>query len=107
MVCAHRAVVRYVPADGPASPRVCTRSPGFLVERDLIQVNTPTKPRVLVLDEDRIILQSLGQFLRREGYDVRTSDRPEEALALMEAGHVELLLVDVSIPGVKPAQFLR
>ena len=73
----------------------------------VIQINTPTKPRVLVLDEDRIILQSLSQFLRREGYDVRTTDRPEEALAMMEAGQAELLLADVNIPGVKAAEFLR
>src|SRR5688500_18689999 len=50
----------------------------------MVQPTYPSKPRVLVLDEDRIILQSLSQFLRREGYDVRTTDRPEEALALME-----------------------
>src|SRR4051812_44820843 len=73
----------------------------------MVQLTPKTKPRVLVLDEDRIILQSLSQFLRREGYDVRTSDRPEEALALMEAGQVELLLADVNIPGVKAAEFLR
>ena len=73
----------------------------------MIQRNTPTKPRVLVLDEDRIILQSLGQFLRREGYDVRTTDRADEALALMEAGQVELLLADINIPGLKAAEFLR
>jgi DNA-binding response OmpR family regulator len=73
----------------------------------VIQLNTPVKPRVLVLDEDRIILQSLSQFLRREGYEVRTTDRPEEAVALMEAGQAELLLADVNIPGVKPAEFLR
>ena len=73
----------------------------------MIQVNTPTPPRVLVLDEDRIILQSLSQFLRREGYDVRTTDRAEEALALMEAGQVELLLADINLPGLKPADFLR
>ena len=73
----------------------------------MVQPTPTTKPRVLVLDEDRIILQSLSQFLRREGYDVRTTDRPEEALALMEAGQVELLLADVAIPGVKPAEFLR
>src|SRR6188768_4089147 len=80
---------------------------GREAERFVIQSNTPTKPRVLVLDEDRIILQSLSQFLRREGYDVRTTDRPEEALSLMEAGQVELLLADINIPGLKPAEFLR
>src|SRR5688500_16941884 len=73
----------------------------------MVQLTPAAKPRVLVLDEDRIILQSLSQFLRREGYDVRTTDRPEEALALMEAGQVELLLADVNIPGLKAGDFLR
>ena len=36
----------------------------------MLQANTPTKPRLLILDEDRIILQSLSQFLRREGYEI-------------------------------------
>ena len=73
----------------------------------MIQANTPDKPRVLILDEDRIILQSLSQFLRREGYEVRTTDRPEDAVSLMEAGQVELLLADINIPGLKPGEFLR
>src|SRR5438105_9138500 len=71
----------------------------------LIVMNT--KPRLLILDEDRIILQSLSQFLRREGYELRTSDNPEEALRELEAGQIEVLLVDVNMPGIKPAEFLR
>ena len=73
----------------------------------MLQANTPTKPRLLILDEDRIILQSLSQFLRREGYDVRTSDDPESALAILENGQIELLLADINMPGLKPAEFLR
>jgi DNA-binding NtrC family response regulator len=65
------------------------------------------KPRLLILDEDRIILQSLGQFLRREGYDVQTTDSPEQAFARLEGGPVELLLADINMPGIKPADFLR
>jgi len=65
------------------------------------------KPRILVLDEDRIILQSLAQFLRREGYEVLTSDNAEQAVARMENGPVELLLVDVNMPGIKASDFLR
>src|SRR5580700_3870398 len=71
------------------------------------QPNTPHKPRLLILDEDRIILQSLSQFLSREGYDVRSTDRAGEAMAILEAGQIELLLADVNIPDVKPAEFLR
>lgn len=72
----------------------------------MLQANTPHKPRLLIMDEDRIILQSLGQFLRREGYDVRTTDRPEEAMAQLD-NQIELFIVDINMPGVKPAEFLR
>src|ERR1700760_3833553 len=73
----------------------------------MLQANTPVKPRLLILDEDRIILQSLSQFLRREGYEVRTSDDPENASAILEAGQTELLLADINMPGIKPTEFLR
>src|SRR4051812_36270135 len=77
------------------------------LSKNTMQAATTIKPRLLVLDEDRIILQSLSQFLRREGYEVRTTDRPEDALSLMEAGQSELFLADINIPGLKPADFLR
>jgi len=73
----------------------------------MLQSNTPHKPRLLIMDEDRIILQSLSQFLRREGYDVRTCDTSAEAFNTLEGHPVELLLADVNMPGVKAGEFLR
>lgn len=73
----------------------------------MLQASTPHKPRILILDEDRIILQSLAQFLSREGYDVRGCDRPEDAFSIMENGQIEVLLADINMPGVKSAEFLR
>ncbi|MGD0769437.1 MAG: sigma-54 dependent transcriptional regulator [Tepidisphaeraceae bacterium] len=73
----------------------------------MLQPNTPHKPRILILDEDRIILQSLSQFLSREGYEVRTCDVPEEALSRLEGGQTEVLLADINMPGIKAAEFLR
>ena len=65
------------------------------------------KARILLLDEDRILLQSLAQFLRREGYAVHTTDRPAEAVAQLEAGQIDLLLVDLNLPGIGGVEFLR
>jgi DNA-binding NtrC family response regulator len=73
----------------------------------MFQSNTPQKPRILILDEDRIILQSLAQFLVREGYEVKTADDPDDALAQLEAAQFEILIADVNMPGLKPADFLR
>ena len=68
----------------------------------MLQANTPHKPRLLVLDEDRIILQSLGQFLRREGYEVHTTDDPAAAQSLLEAHPIEVLLADINMAGIEP-----
>ena len=62
----------------------------------MLQQNTAHKPRLLILDEDRIILQSLSQFLSREGYDVRTTDDPNAAMGVIESSHIELLLADIN-----------
>lgn len=73
----------------------------------MLQLNTPHKPRLLILDEDRIMLSSLSQFLSREGYELHTTDDPDEAFSIMEGARIELLLADINMPGLKPADFLR
>src|SRR5947208_11999639 len=73
----------------------------------MLQANTLHKPRLLILDEDRIMCQSLSQFLRREGYEVRTSDEAEDAFGQIEHGQIELLLADVNMPGARTGDFLR
>jgi DNA-binding NtrC family response regulator len=66
-----------------------------------------TKSRLLILDEDRIIVQSLSQFLRREGYDVTGCADPEMAFNHLDSNLYQLLLADINMPGLKPAEFLR
>ena len=65
------------------------------------------KSRVLVLDEDRILLQSLAQLLRRDGYDVKTADDPNAARNLLDAEQVDLLLADINMPGLRGGEFLK
>ncbi len=73
----------------------------------MLQPNTSSKPRLLILDEDRIMMQSLSQFLRREGYDVQTTDDPRDAAARLDSRQFALLLADTNMPGLKSADFLR
>lgn len=68
---------------------------------------TTQRTRVVILDEDRIMLQSLAQFLAREGYEVRTADNADEALSVMESWCADLLVADVNMPGVRPSELLR
>lgn len=73
----------------------------------MIQANTNHRARLLILDEDRIIVQSLGQFLRREGYDVRAADNVASAFSEMDGGTIDVVLADINLTGSKPAELLR
>ena len=73
----------------------------------MIQSNDSHRTRLLILDEDRIMLQSLAAFLRREGYDVRTTDNVADAMHELERSAVDVLIADVNQPGVKAGDLLR
>jgi len=54
--------------------------------------------RMLVIDDDRIILESLGEFLRLEGYEVETATCLRDAVQVAERHSVDLVLSDVNMP---------
>ncbi len=60
---------------------------------------TPTKARILVVDDDRIILESLGEFLRLEGYEVEAAASFKATLKAMERRAVDVIISDVNMPG--------
>ncbi|MGN6506157.1 MAG: sigma-54-dependent transcriptional regulator, partial [Tepidisphaeraceae bacterium] len=73
----------------------------------MIQSNNNYRARLLLLDEDCIVLQSLGNLLRRDGYDVRTAATSADAIQEMEGGAIDVLLADINLAGMNAAEFLR
>ncbi|WP_067970206.1 response regulator transcription factor [Nocardiopsis trehalosi] len=59
-----------------------------------------TPARVLVADDDRAIRDSLERALELEGYEVRTVADGVQAIAAVHADPVDLLVLDVMMPGV-------
>jgi len=59
-----------------------------------------TKAKLLVVDDELIVRDSLNKWFREEGYDVSVADNAQEALAKMAAGRFDLALVDIKMPGV-------
>jgi len=58
------------------------------------------KSKLLVVDDELIVRDSLDKWFREEGYDVGVADSAQEALAKMAAGRFDLALVDIKMPGV-------
>ena len=54
--------------------------------------------RVLVVDDDRIILDSLSEFLELEGYAVEAAASLPDALAVLARKPADLLLCDINMP---------
>ncbi|MGH8617808.1 MAG: response regulator transcription factor [Burkholderiales bacterium] len=62
---------------------------------------TPARPlRVLVVEDDPSIVQSLEFLLRAEGYDTRTAMRGDEALETVAHFKPDLLVLDVMLPAI-------
>jgi two-component system response regulator HydG len=59
-----------------------------------------TKSKLLVVDDELIVRDSLDKWFREEGYDVTVADSAQEALAKMAATRFDLALVDIKMPGV-------
>ncbi|RKS07646.1 two-component system response regulator MprA [Nocardiopsis sp. Huas11] len=55
---------------------------------------------VLIADDDRAIRESLERALQLEGYSVRSAADGVQALAAVHADPVDLLILDVMMPGV-------
>ncbi|HEX2029968.1 MAG TPA: response regulator [Actinomycetota bacterium] len=58
------------------------------------------RARILVADDDPVILRLLEVNLGLEGFDVETAARGEEALAKARRSRPALILLDVMMPGL-------
>jgi two-component system, NtrC family, nitrogen regulation response regulator NtrX len=58
------------------------------------------RPRLLVVDDEEGIRDSLSSVLRDEGYQVEAAASAEEALSRAATGDIEVVLLDVWLPGM-------
>lgn len=59
-----------------------------------------TRSRLLVVDDDATLRELLADYLHTVGHDVTAAGGGEEGLRLAAAGDVDLVLLDVVMPGV-------
>lgn len=55
---------------------------------------------ILVVDDQPILREVLGEILEEAGHDVRLAADGGEALRKMSCGHYDVLLTDVVMPGI-------
>jgi len=56
--------------------------------------------RILVVDDDPAVRALLADFLRQQGYEVRTTSNGPAALTTLRVEPCDALLVDLQMPGM-------
>ncbi|OGK78947.1 MAG: Fis family transcriptional regulator [Candidatus Rokubacteria bacterium GWC2_70_16] len=68
---------------------------------------TKQKTRILVVDDEEIVRESLAAWLQEDGYRVEMAPGGEIAIERMRSGQWAVLLVDLKMPGVDGLQVLE
>src|SRR3989338_434448 len=59
-----------------------------------------TRPKILVVEDDKNSLSGLLTLLQHEGYETSGAISAYEALALMDTRHYDIVLADMKLPGL-------
>ena len=60
----------------------------------------PQKRLILIVDDDKILTEFLGELLARAGYDTMLAHSADQALALISEREPDLALLDIHMPGM-------
>ncbi|MDR3631292.1 MAG: response regulator [Desulfocapsaceae bacterium] len=62
---------------------------------------------ILLVDDEQPILDSLGNYLERKGFNVTTAPSGEEALAAFDISYFDLTITDLAMGGMNGIDFLK
>jgi len=62
--------------------------------------------RILVVDDEEVVRNLLQRTLAEAGYDVATAADGEEALSAVSQGEIEVVLLDIKMPGISGIEVL-
>ncbi len=68
---------------------------------------TTERTRILVVDDEEIVRESLGGWLEKDGYAVASAPDGRSAVERLKADKLDVLLVDLKMPGMDGLQVLE
>ena len=69
-------------------------------------MNTKPRPTILLIDDDKDILLTIGDFLKLNGYTMVMATNGEEALRLLAENKPDLIILDINMPKMNGLAFL-
>ena len=65
------------------------------------------KPKLLLVDDDQLLREVIGDFLSSHGYEVDLADNADSALEKFEPGKYQLALIDYMMPGMNGLELMK
>ncbi|MFA5405591.1 MAG: sigma-54 dependent transcriptional regulator [Ignavibacteria bacterium] len=65
-----------------------------------------TKERIMIVDDEKIVRESLYHWFMDEGYEVDTAENAESALKKFDKDRYDLILLDMKMPGMSGLDLL-
>ncbi len=66
-----------------------------------------SKGKILVVDDEIVVLKSCERILGPQGYEVVTEESPVEGLKKIEDGYYDLIITDIKMPEMDGLEFVR
>ena len=65
------------------------------------------KTKILVVDDESIVRESLRDWLSSVGYNVATAESAEEALQMIKQKRIKIMLADLIMPGIDGIELMK
>jgi len=59
-----------------------------------------TKGRILIVDDELVVRDSLGKWFTSEGYTAKPAGGAREALEVIQQSEFDIALIDIKMPGM-------
>lgn len=65
------------------------------------------RKKILVIDDEEILIKTFSRLLDRLNYEVLVASRPEDAVTMAEEEDFDLILCDIRMPGKNGVETVR
>lgn len=65
------------------------------------------KRKILIVDDEKVITDTLARYFKLEGFDTLTCNSAYEALRLIHANDILIVITDIAMPGMDGVELLR
>ena len=77
------------------------------MSNDNVTKRAERKTKVLVIDDDKIVLRAVSEILQREGYQVMAIDDAVEGLAAVKDPTIDVACLDIKMPNLSGMDLLK